>query len=258
MHLCFTHHVVITSHPSANEHMRCYTTIFESVLVSIQLNHPMLVPVPSGSAIPCWFLHHPAQSPRVGSYTIRLSRPCRFLWHQAQSPRVGSYAIQLHHPVLVPTPSGSVAPCRFLCHPAQSPRAGSYAIRLSHPVLVPTPSSSVTPCLFLHHPAKSSRVGFYTIRLSHLVLVSTPSHDRLISCWFLHHPTIILFRVGFYTISRSSHFVLVSTPSHDHLISCWFLHHLTIVSSVSLTLYHVTLSAILAYKPHDPGLEVRS
>ena len=177
MHLCFTHHVVITSHPSANEHMRCYTTIFESVLVSIQLNHSMLVPMPSGSATPCWFLHHPAQSPRVGSYTIRLSRPCRFLWHQAQSPRVGSYAIQLHHPVLVPTPSGSVTPCRFLCHPAQSPLVGSYAIRLSHPVLVPMPSGSAPPPL----------VGSYAIRLNHPVLVPTPS-GSVTPCRFLCHP----------------------------------------------------------------------
>ena len=165
--------------------------------------------------------------------------------------------------MLVSTLSGSVT------------RVGFYTIRLSHLVLVSTPSHDrLISCWFLHPlTIISFRVGFYTIsRSSHFVLVSTPSHDHLISCWFLHHQshdhliscwflhhlTIISFRVGFYTISRSSHFVLVSTPSHDHLISCWFLHHLTIVSSVSLTLYHVTLSAILAYKPHDPGLEVRS
>ena len=165
MHLCICHHVVITSHPSANEHMRCYTTIFESVLVSIQLNHPMLIPMPSGSAIPCWFLHHPTRSPRVGSYTIRLSRSVGFYGIRLSYPvlvpmpsssitRVRSYTIRLSHPVPVPMPSGSVTPCWFLCHPAQSPRVGSHAIRLSHPVSVPMPSGLITPCWFLHHPTQ--------------------------------------------------------------------------------------------------------
>ena len=182
--------VLHSSYPSANKHMRCFTTIFESVLVSIQLNHPVLVPMPSGLVTPCWFLHHPAQSPRVGSYAIRLSHPvlvpmpsgsvtpCWFLHHPAKSPRVGFYTIRLSHPVLVSTPSGSVTPCWFLHHLAQSPSVGSYAIQLNHPVLVSTPSGSVTPCWFLHHPAQSPCVGFYTIRLSHVV----PRHVKRYTC----------------------------------------------------------------------------
>ena len=117
--------------------------------------HPVWVPMPSGSVTLCWFLCHPAQSPRVGSYTIQLS-----------------------HPVSVPMPSGSVTPCWFLCHPAKSSHVGSYTIRLSHPVLVSTPSSSVIPCWFLCHPAQSPRVGFYTIRLSHIV----PRHVKRYTC----------------------------------------------------------------------------